>query len=284
MSSTLKFLLATDSQLGMADNFISRIDRREFAYKWIKNSDNENNIGLDKELENLRKMVSIANNLKPDFFIITGDMIDDIQDDNIIKKFCLELNKLNNEIDLFLVPGNHDVGENPLVPSSSAIKKYKTLFGNDYYSFEKKGVLFIVINSSLYMNPSVLESRFLQQNEFLKDLLKSYDSNIPIIFFTHHPPYLGEVINIDFDSDSQKESEGYWEFPKITREILFEIIEEKNVLAFLTGHLHQNKNVKFNNVDIIVTSSLGLPLGTDPSGYRSVEISEQILNHSFHTL
>ena len=134
------------------------------------------------------------------------------------------------------------------------------------------------------MNPSVLESRFLQQNEFLKDLLKSYDSNIPIIFFTHHPPYLGEVINIDFDSGSQKESEGYWEFPKITREILFEIIEEKNVLAFLTGHLHQNKNVKFNNVDIIVTSSLGLPLGTDPSGYRSVEISEQILNHSFHTL
>ena len=69
MDSTLKFFLSTDSQLGMADNFLSRVDRKQYTEKWFKDSgferknslESQNNIGLEKELENLKKIISIAN-------------------------------------------------------------------------------------------------------------------------------------------------------------------------------------------------------------------------------
>jgi Icc-related predicted phosphoesterase len=293
MDATLKFFLSTDSQLGMADNFLSREDRKQYTEKWFKNSEferknsleNPNNIGLKKELENLKKIVSIANIEKPDFFVITGDMIDDIHDDDTIKKFQSALSNLDNDIELFLVPGNHDVGEDPLIPSSSGMDRYEKFFGNDYYSFEKLGILFIVINSSLFMAPDALESRFLKQNAYLKKIIESQDSQKPIIFFSHHPPYLSTDVAIDDDiSPSNQKSEGYWEFPRATREILFEYLKERNVLAFFSGHLHHNQSENFNNVEIVVTSALGLPLGEDPSGYRIVEIKNQKLKHTFYSL
>lgn len=293
MDSTLKFFLSTDSQLGMADNFLSRVDRKQYTEKWFKDSgferknslESQNNIGLEKELENLKKIISIANIEKPHFFVITGDLINDINDDDTIKKFQSALSNLDNDIELFLVPGNHDVGENPLVPSSSGMARYEKFFGNDYYSFEKFGILFIVINSSLFMAPDALESRFLKQNAYLKKIIESQDFKKPIIFFSHHPPYLGNDVVIDDNiSPSNQKSEGYWEFPIATREILFEFLKERNVLAFFSGHLHYNQSVNFNDVEIVVTSSLGLPLGKDPSGYRIVEIKNQKLKHTFYSL
>ena len=288
----VKFFVATDTQLGMTDNFLSRGDVKEYAEKWISASgfsqeqflNHKDNVGLRKELRNLRKVVSIANEQKPDFLVITGDILDDIHDDYSKEKFKNEIENLDDSIKLYLVPGNHDVGEDPLVPSRTGIARYKELFGKDYYSFEIKGILFVVINSSLFMAPKVLQSEFLQQNRYIQELIKAEDPKKPIIIFSHHPPYLDKQFPAEFGKKTKQESDGYWEFPIETRESLFKIINGKNVMAFFTGHLHENKITRFKNIDIIVTSAIGLPLGNDPSGYRVVEILNQKFEHKFYSI
>ena len=53
------------------------------------------------------------------------------------------------------MPGNHDLGDklSEVAPAKAAsdttISIYKEAFGENYYSFEHAGILFVVINSSL---------------------------------------------------------------------------------------------------------------------------------------
>ena len=62
------------------------------------------------------------------------------------------------------VCGNHDVGNRP---TKDTIENYKSTFGDDYFSFWFGGVHFIVLNSQLYEDYSLVEDHAVAQDKWL---------------------------------------------------------------------------------------------------------------------
>jgi len=54
--------------------------------------------------------------------------------------------RLDPGIRLFLVPGNHDVGNEP---TKESLAQYRAEFGPDYYTFRVGDITGIVLNSNL---------------------------------------------------------------------------------------------------------------------------------------
>ena len=108
-----------------------------------------NNVAEDKqewqeELELTRVAIKAANTLrpKPRFFVVCGDMIDAFPTETNYEAqfsdFKAVFQELDPEIPLVCVCGNHDAGDQPTVQS---IAKYRSNYGDDYYSFWVGGIM-----------------------------------------------------------------------------------------------------------------------------------------------
>jgi 3',5'-cyclic AMP phosphodiesterase CpdA len=90
--------------------------------------------------ENLRRAVDMINRIYPDAVILSGDIGEGPDNWQIARKILKGL-----KAPLFYVPGNHDV-------HSRDVRRYRSVFGQDYYNFHVKYVNFLVIDSQLLGN------------------------------------------------------------------------------------------------------------------------------------
>ena len=128
--------------------------------------------------------VKTINKCKPDFAIHIGDMVRPFPSlksyIRATKKAKTIFSKLNCKI--YFIPGNHDIGDKPNlfspapIISKFSIDKYKSAFGNFFYSFTKKNCKFIFLNSSL-VNSS-LEEELIQYNWVKNELNSSLKNRI----------------------------------------------------------------------------------------------------------
>lgn len=70
-----------------------------------------------------------------------------------IRDFKRIYGQLHPDIRPVCVCGNHDVGD---VPTGAAIEAYRQDFGDEYFSFWVQGCKFLVINSQLYHDSSLV--------------------------------------------------------------------------------------------------------------------------------
>ena len=68
------------------------------------------------------------------------------------------------------------------------------------------------------------------------------------------------------------EPETYFNIPVETRNRYLALFKENNVDAVFAGHLHDNSSAKYGNMQMIITSAVGKPLGKAPSGIRIVKV------------
>ena len=121
------FIQAADTQFGLIDGF---------------NGVPEDQVTWDKEVVLTNKAFELANKLRPrpKFVSICGDLVDagpgtpkhDLQISDLLK--CI--GRLDLEIPLICLPGNHDIGN---TPTKETVESYKSVFGDDYYSFNTGG-------------------------------------------------------------------------------------------------------------------------------------------------
>src|SRR5262249_42890050 len=90
--------------------------------------------------DNLRKAVSMINALHPDAVVVTGDIGENAMAWQIARSILKGL-----RVPLFYVPGNHDV-------HLHNVAQYRKVFGPDYYRFDVRGIVFVVIDSQLLGN------------------------------------------------------------------------------------------------------------------------------------
>jgi len=123
--------------------------------------------GYQHDIKSFRQTVKQINLLKPDFVVICGDLVN--EEDEQLQSFA-DFNKIKKEL---LVPcycavGNNDIGN---VPTEATLQQYRKCIGEDYYSFEHKGYMFVIVNTQLWKSP-------------LKSELKKHDlSDIKGIIF-----------------------------------------------------------------------------------------------------
>jgi serine/threonine-protein phosphatase CPPED1 len=188
---------------------------------------------------------------------------DRIQDEQF-RDFKQVWSRVHPDIALVCLCGNHDVGNRP---TPASIERFVSYFGDDYLSWWANGSFNIVVNTSLFADPTAAQALFDEQLQWLEDRLKHAQQNRAshIFVFGHHPWFLYR------DDEASEElpgkspfppdyvPDGYFHIPIERRRLALALFERYGVSAAFCGHFHQNLIAKASfGMDMIVTGPLSL--------------------------
>jgi 3',5'-cyclic AMP phosphodiesterase CpdA len=166
----------------------------------------------------LKKAVAAVNSLpvQPDFVMFTGDLTHVTDFDKERRKRLSGFRDVVRQLKVKTVrfmPGEHDAG-------LDEGKAFKEIFGKTHYTFEHKGVHFIVLDNVSDPRSMIGDD----QLRWLANDLKKLDRNARIVVFTHRPLF-----------DLYPEWEWYTRDGAKAMELL---MPYPNVIVFY-GHIHQ---------------------------------------------
>lgn len=253
-------------------------------------------------------VAQIVNRLNPRFVVITGDLVNKsprsrkgaLIAGSQVECFKDSLRCLHASIPLVLQPGNHDIGDRP---RPEDIARYQRTFGDDYFSFWVGGVLYINLNSQLYMDGKYTADLREEQDRWLERLVNDAAGKAThIVALSHVPPFI----------ESFDEDEGWSNWPKKHRTRVFEILRSAGVSLWLCGHYHSNADTNAEGVEVVTSSSCGgvinwigpasevataavpdfaklvatppVVIGPEHSGMRLVRVFQDRIEHRWFTL
>jgi hypothetical protein len=224
-----------------------------------------------------------ARTIKADFAIEGGDHVFDAL--GVSKERATQLFDLygKTEQDLGLkvhhTIGNHDcfgVYTASGVPTSDpeyGKKMYAERFGPTYYSFQHKGVHFVVLDSIGITSDRFYEARMDDdQLAWLGKELAGVAAGEPIVVVTHIP-LVTAVPSYTIPTPQAAHGNGFVNGPAAIK-----LFEGHNVLAVLQGHTHVNEEVVWHGVPYLTSGAVcgnwwhGTRLGT-PEGFTVVTIA-----------
>lgn len=225
------FIQAADCQYGMIENFILK----------------RPNPGWDEEIKLSEQAIEAINMMtpRPKFLVICGDLVDampgTVKKPKQVADFKRVFSKLDADIPLVCVCGNHDVGDEP---TESTVKQYRETFGDDYFHFVTNGVLFIVINSQYYQHRKEVPHIAQEQDEWIEQMISKAKSYKYTFIFEHIPWFLEEP----------DEEDDYFNISKETRLKWLRKFKEAGVSKIMCGHYHRNAGGWYHDLEVVVTS------------------------------
>jgi len=199
----------------------------------------------------LKKAVAAVNGMKvqPDFVVFTGDITHTTDDPKERRKRMSEARDIISGLNVKNVKfmaGEHDAG----LDKGEAFQEY---FGKTHYTFDHKGVHFIVIDNVSDPTSSITDPGL----QWLGDELKKLDTNSRIIALTHRPLF-PLFPNWDWwTRDGQK--------------AIDLLTPYKNVTVFY-GHIHQEHHQMTGNILHHAAKGLMFPLPAPGSVPKRVPI------------
>jgi 3',5'-cyclic AMP phosphodiesterase CpdA len=229
------------------------------------------NADFAQEAANYEFAVATVNRLKPGFVVVLGDLVNKAGDPDQIREFRRITAKVDASIPVYLVPGNHDIGNEPTPETLAAFRKN---IGRDYYSFRAGHVYGLVLNSQLIFAPEKALREYQEQDTWLrKELETAKDSRARhIILFQHHPVF----------KKSAREPDEYENIPLERRQTLLALLNEYEIRHVFAGHTHRNLLAREGQLEVVATAPVGKPLGQDGSGIRVVTVSEAGLSDRYY--
>ena len=235
------------------------------------------NKGFEQEAALAKQAVEHINRLRPRFVIVCGDLTNATPEQARyraqVAQYHQDFSKVDAEIPLVCVCGNHDIGNRP---TPKSIARYQKNFGDDYFSFWVGGVCNIVLNSSVLKDPVGAPEVLAAQQTWLQQQLR--DAKIAkakhILLFQHHPLFLAK----------EDEPDQYFNIPLERRTPLLDQLKGADVRAVFAGHYHRNAYGLAGEMEMITTGPVGRPLGKDPSGFRIVTVHETNIQHQYYAM
>ena len=152
----------------------------------------------------------INSSIKPSFVVITGDITDCGMPDQYDK--YLEYISLFS-CNVYTGTGNHDLQW----WTSNGKNDFKHKIGPLYYSFDYRGVHFVMLDSCVAFE---LDGKYgKMQLEWLERNLSRIQDWVPVVIFAHHPSKLHNNVTAKAE--------------------LIKVIKDHNVVAFMGGHMHE---------------------------------------------
>jgi 3',5'-cyclic AMP phosphodiesterase CpdA len=225
------------------------------------------NKGFAHETANFEFAIATANRLKPAFVVVTGDLVNAAGDAAQIAEFKRVAGGLDPSIRLFLMPGNHDVGNEP---TKESLAKYREQFGPDYYTFRVGDITGIVLDSSLEKDPHNVPEEAAKMEAWLRgELVKAQQH---AIVFQHIPFFLKDA----------NEEDRYENIPRETRQRYLKLLHEYGVKQVFAGHYHLTSEARDGDLEMITTGPVGKPVPPARSGLRIVTVSPAGVIHKYH--
>jgi 3',5'-cyclic AMP phosphodiesterase CpdA len=245
------FIQLSDPQLGMFT------DNRDFA----------------QDAANFEFAVTAVNRLRPAFVVITGDLVHKPGDAAQIAEYRRIVAKIDRSIPVYNIAGNHDV-ENVPTPESLAI--YTKIFGPDRYTFRHRGLVGIVLNSSVIHSPGKTPEQRAEQERWLRaELGKARAEGARhIVVFQHHPWFI----------KSASEADQYFNIPMARRAAYMALFREFGVRYLFCGHYHRNAEGRDGEIENITSGPVGKPLGGAKSGIRVAIVRADKIEHLYYEL
>ncbi len=92
-----------------------------------------------------------------------------------------------------------------------------------------------------------------------------------VVVFQHIPPFV--KVNTKYTNT------------KYDRRLkMLDKLREAGVKYVFCGHYHKNAEWMYKDLEVVVTSAIGAPLGEDPSGYRIVNVGKEKITHEYVAL
>jgi 3',5'-cyclic AMP phosphodiesterase CpdA len=227
------------------------------------------NKGFEHETANFEFAVATANRLKPAFVVLTGDLVNAAGDAAQIAEFKRVAARLNPNIRLFLMPGNHDVGNEP---TKESLTKYREQFGPDYYTFRVGDITGIALNSNLEKGALNVPDEAAKMEAWLQTELAKSQRDKHVIVFQHIPFFLNDP----------NEEDRYENIPRETRQRYLKILHEYGVKQVFAGHYHSTSEARDGDLEMITTGPVGKPVPPARSGMRIVTVSAAGVTHKYH--
>ena len=255
--ASFTFVVAADTQFGMLHN----------------------NASWEEEMAYSEQAVAQINALQPLFCTICGDLVnmsaelwpeEQRQANNAIQDrqnadFQRIWSQLDPDIPLICVCGNHDVGDRP---TPASIARFAKDYGDDHLAFWARRAYNIVLNTSLFSDPSAAPDLWQAQFTWLEERLQyARDQQASHIFvFGHHPWFLydenetadtlpgySSLAAFDGLPPDARIDDSYFIIPRAMRKRVLALLETYNVTAAFAGHFHQN---------LVTYTSFGMPMIT----------------------
>jgi len=187
----------------------------------------------------LKKAVATVNSLEsqPDFVVFTGDLTHTTDDPQERRKRMAEFRDIVSALkvkEVRYMPGEHDA-------ALDRGEAYQEFFGKPYYTFDHKGVHFIVLDNVSDPGAIIGET----QLSWLRADLQQLDRKAPIVVLTHRPL---------FDLYPQ------WDWAtRDGAQAIDLLMPYKNVTVFY-GHIHQEHHHMTGHIAHHSAKSLIFPL------------------------
>ena len=183
-------------------------------------------------VEDIKLLQHEMGQLAPKFVLHLGDLTHPIPSMPAYAKAVADFQNIFAELGLplYLLPGNHDVGDKPVdwAPAGVVCEKFLSLweshFGPQYQSFSIHGVKFVLINSQIINSGLALERT---QQQWLEQTLDD-TADERIMLFLHYPPYLCKP----------DEPENYDNLAEPGRSWILNLAQNHRAEAMFTGHVH----------------------------------------------
>lgn len=241
------FMQASDPQFGM---FTANKDFRQETANW-------------------EFAIANVNRLHPAFLVVTGDLTNNAEPAQIAEYRRINA-KLDKGIHLYSVAGNHDVGNDPTPETLAA---YRKQFGPDYYSFREGSVYGIVLDSSLFKAPALVQIEARKQEAWLEsELGKAKAAGALIVVFQHIPWFL----------ERADEPDQYFNIPMETRQRILGLLHRFGARYVFAGHYHRNALGRDGDLEMVTSGPAGMPIGPDPSGLRVCELKDGGIVHTYY--
>jgi 3',5'-cyclic AMP phosphodiesterase CpdA len=167
------------------------------------------------------EIISEVNALDPDFAILTGDIVADAKrpDISLVDKWMDYMGTKfapRFSASFYAAVGNHDVVRDETVDKAI----YERYFGPTYYSFNVKGVHFVVLDTQQLVGTKLVYTVTPEQLSWLEQDLAAADPHAPVVVFCHEP------------------TPDWAETPE--NAALLDLLEKTGIIALLNGHWHTN--------------------------------------------
>lgn len=232
---------------------------------------------------------------KPEFAIMGGDHVFDALGVSPARaKLVFDL--FTNSSKALKMPvyhaiGNHDAygvltssGVSPTDPLYGK-KMFEDLYGKTYYSFDKKGYHFVVLDSIQPTPDRLWEARVDdEQLAWLRDDLKKLAPGTPVIGVVHCPMVTAFGTYAAIVASGQK----YNTLTVANSPDVLEVLATANTIAVLQGHTHINEVVDYKTTRYITSGAVcgnwwrGPRMGTR-EGYTVVRIRDGKVTPSYET-
>jgi predicted phosphodiesterase len=188
------------------------------------------------------KALEEVESLKPDFVLTVGDMIEGYTEDTTIlnrewKEFDSIMSYLTMPV--YYTPGNHDI------TTDGMLDHYTRHAGQPYYSFDHRGIHFIILDNSRYTTTDEFSEE--QLNWLIEDLQKSNEALFTMAFF--HKPFWNETV-VEGKPDT-----------------LHTLFVNNGVDAVFSGHYHVYFSGEYDGIIYTGVGATGAYEEPGPSGF-----------------